>query len=68
MVNGVLTSVNSVVCVQLMLQTKLFGAVLALVGFVSSVFLSIGLWFVLHDISSSTELTPCKDKANQVKV
>lgn len=55
---GFLPSVNSVVCVQLMLQTELFGTVLALVGLFSSV-LSSRVCFVLHAISSSTEATSC---------
>lgn len=57
--DGVLTGVNSVVCVQLVFQAELFGTVLALVGFVSSVVLLIGRWLTLHHISSSTQPTPC---------
>lgn len=56
---GLLPGVNSVVCVQLVFQAELFGTVLALVGFVSSVVLLIGRWLTLHHISSSTQPTPC---------
>lgn len=53
------TSVNSVVRIQLVFQTELLGTMLALVGFFPSVFLSMGLWFMLWNGSSSTEQTPC---------
>lgn len=67
--SGVLTGVDSVVCVQLMFQTKLLRAVLALIGFISSV-VSSALWFMRCDISSSTEPTSCAGFAcenNQIK-
>lgn len=46
--NSLLTSVNSMVCVQLMLQTKFLWTVLALIGFFPPVLLLVGLL-----------LTPC---------
>lgn len=53
------TGVNSVVRIQLVFQTELLGTMLALVGFFPAVFLSMGLWFMLWNGSSSTEQTPC---------
>lgn len=53
-----LTSVYSVMGVQLVLQTEFLGAVFALVRFVHPVLLLMGLWLMLDRISS-TEHTPC---------
>lgn len=53
----VLTGVNSMVCVQLMLQTEPLGTVLALVGFLSSVLSWMGM--SLCSISASFYVAPC---------
>lgn len=52
----VLTGVNSMVCVQLMLQTEPLGTVLALVGFLSSVLSWMGM--SLCSISASFYVAP----------
>lgn len=52
----VLTGVNSMVCVQLMLQTEPLGTVLALVGFLSSVLSWMGM--CLCSISTSFHVAP----------
>lgn len=61
-----LTSVNSVVCIQLMLQTEPFGAVLALVGFFCSVVVSMGVWFGLYPVPFSAEATPYATKCQKL--
>lgn len=53
----VLTGVNSMVCVQLMLQTEPLGTVLALVGFLSSVLSWMRM--SLCSISASFYVAPC---------
>lgn len=49
--------VNTVVCVQLMLQTKFLGTVLALVWFFYPVVLSMWLWITSTSISSTESAT-----------
>lgn len=62
---NVLTGVDAEVCVQLVFQAKLFGAVLALVWLPCFVFLLTGLW--LRHVPGSIETTSstgliCADK------